>query len=82
VLDTEGNPCRWIGVISDISDRKEAEEQRNLALAREKAARRQAEASEQLYRVLAEAIPQIVWTASEQTAGSTITTSAGLNIQA
>ena len=63
VLDTEGNPCRWIGVISDISDRKEAEEQRNLALAREQAARRQAEASEQLYRVLAEAIPQIVWTA-------------------
>jgi PAS domain S-box-containing protein len=33
-------------------------------LAREQAARRQAEASEQLYRVLAEAIPQIVWTAS------------------
>jgi PAS domain S-box-containing protein len=63
VLDKQGNPCRWIGVISDISDRKEAEEQRNLALAREQAARRQAEASEQLYRVLAEAIPQIVWTA-------------------
>jgi PAS domain-containing protein len=33
-------------------------------LAREQAARRQAEASELLYRVLAEAIPQIVWTAS------------------
>ena len=64
VLDKQGNPCRWIGVISDISDRKEAEEQRNLALAREQAARRQAEASEQLYRALAEAIPQIVWTAS------------------
>ncbi len=64
VLDKQGNPCRWIGVISDISDRKQAEEQRNLALAREQAARRQAEASEQLYRALAEAIPQIVWTAS------------------
>src|ERR687886_1929053 len=37
VLDKEGNPCQWIGVISDISDRKEAEEQRNLALAREQA---------------------------------------------
>ncbi|MEP6545232.1 PAS domain S-box protein [Microcoleus vaginatus GB1-A2] len=63
VLDKQGNPCKWIGVISDISDRKEAEEQRNLALVREKAARREAEASELLYRVLAEAIPQIVWTA-------------------
>ena len=51
------------GVALDISDRKEAEAQRNLALAREQAARLQAEASEQLYRVLAEAIPQIVWTA-------------------
>ncbi|MEG4455392.1 PAS domain S-box protein [Microcoleus sp. N9_A1] len=63
VLDKQGNPCKWIGVISDITARKEAEEQRNWALAREQAARRQAEASEQLYRVLAEAIPQIVWTA-------------------
>ncbi|MEG4008162.1 PAS domain S-box protein [Microcoleus sp. Pol11C1] len=63
VLDKQGNPYKWIGVISDITARKEAEEQRNWALAREQAARRQAEASEQLYRVLAEAIPQIVWTA-------------------
>jgi PAS domain S-box-containing protein len=63
VLDKQGNPCKWIGVISDISDRKLAEEQRNLALAREQTARREAEASEHLYRVLAEAIPQIVWTA-------------------
>ncbi|MEG5066360.1 PAS domain S-box protein [Microcoleus sp. B3-A4] len=63
VLDKQGNPCKWIGVISDITARKEAEEQRNWALAREQAARRQAEASELLYRVLAEAIPQIVWTA-------------------
>ncbi|MEG4418993.1 PAS domain S-box protein [Microcoleus sp. LAD1_D5] len=64
VLDKQGNPCKWIGVISDITARKEAEEQRNIALAREQVARRQAEASEQLYRVLAEAIPQIVWTAT------------------
>ncbi|MEG4502733.1 PAS domain S-box protein [Microcoleus sp. F6_B4] len=63
VLDKQGNPSKWIGAIGDISDRKQAEEQRNWALAREQAARREAEASEQLYRVLAEAIPQIVWTA-------------------
>jgi len=63
VLDKQGNPYKLIGAIGDISDRKQAEEQRNLALAREQAARRQAEASEQLYRALAEAIPQIVWTA-------------------
>ena len=63
VFDKQGNPWKWIGAISDISDRKEAEEQRNQALAREQTARHEAEASEQLYRVLAEAIPQIVWTA-------------------
>jgi len=63
VLDKQGNPYKLIGAIGDISDRKQAEEQRNLALAREQAARLQAEASEQLYRALAEAIPQIVWTA-------------------
>jgi PAS domain S-box-containing protein len=63
VLDNRGNPCKWIGVISDITDRKLAESERNLALAREQAARRQAEASEQLYSIIAEAIPQIVWTA-------------------
>ncbi|MCC3435473.1 MAG: PAS domain S-box protein [Oscillatoriales cyanobacterium] len=63
VLDKQGHPWKWIGVISDISDRKEAEEQRNQAWAREQTARRAAEASEQLYRILAETIPQIVWTA-------------------
>ncbi|WP_333468368.1 sensor histidine kinase [Microcoleus sp. herbarium12] len=63
VLDKQGNPWKWIGAISDISDRKQAEEQRNQALAREQTARHEAEASEQLYRVLAEAIPQIIWTA-------------------
>jgi PAS domain S-box-containing protein len=62
VLDKQGNPYKWIGAIDDISDRKAAEEQRNQALAREQTARHEAEASEQLYRVLAEAIPQIVWT--------------------
>jgi PAS domain S-box-containing protein len=63
VFDDRGNPYKWIGVISDITDRKLAESQRTLALAREQVARREAEASEQLYRILAEAIPQIVWTA-------------------
>ena len=63
VLDKQGNAYKWIGAIGDISDRKDAEEQRNQALAREQAARREAEASEHLYRVLAETIPQIVWTA-------------------
>ncbi|NJR26454.1 MAG: PAS domain S-box protein [Richelia sp. CSU_2_1] len=63
VRDSLGNPCKWIGAIGDITARKQAEFQRNLALVREQAARHQAQASEQLYRVLAETIPQIVWTA-------------------
>ena len=62
VWDNLGNPCKWIGAISDITARKQAESQRALALVREQAARREAQAGEQLYRVLAEAIPQIVWT--------------------
>lgn len=63
VRDSLGNPCKWIGAIGDITARKQAEFQRNLALVREQTARHQAQASEQLYRVLAETIPQIVWTA-------------------
>ena len=63
VLDKQGNPWKWIGAIGDITDRKAAEADRNLAWAREQTARRAAEASEELYRILAETIPQIVWTA-------------------
>ncbi len=50
------------GAGEDITGRKQAEEER-AELIREQAARAEAEASERRYRSLAEAIPQIVWTA-------------------
>ena len=59
-----------VGMSHDVTERKEAEEERAALLAREQAARAEAEAavqalraSEEQYRSLAEAIPQIVWTA-------------------
>ena len=50
------------GAGEDITGRKRAEEER-AQLIREQAARAEAEASERRYRSLAEAIPQMVWTA-------------------
>jgi PAS domain S-box-containing protein len=50
------------GAGQEITDRKRAEDER-AQLIREQAARAEAEASERRYRSLAEAIPQIVWTA-------------------
>src|SRR5262249_19738446 len=59
-----------VGISHDITDRKKAEEGRARLLALEQQARAQAEAaaealraSEEQYRSLAEAIPQLVWTA-------------------
>jgi PAS domain S-box-containing protein len=50
------------GAGEDITERKRAEEER-AELIREQAARVEAESGERRYRSLAEAIPQIVWTA-------------------
>lgn len=63
VFNEQGTAYKWIGVTSDISDRKQAEKERTLALAREQAARHLAEAKERDLRTLAEAIPQMVWSA-------------------
>src|SRR3954451_11053330 len=59
---SEGRVVCIYGAGEDITDRKRAEEER-AQLIREQAARGEAEASERRYRSLAEAIPQIVWTA-------------------
>ena len=64
------------GAGEDITGRKRAEEER-AQLIREQAARAEAEASERRYRSLAEAIPQMVWTARRGRAAWTITTAAG-----
>jgi PAS domain S-box-containing protein len=50
------------GAGEDITDRKRAEEER-AQLIREQVARAEAEANERRYRSLAEAVPQMVWTA-------------------
>jgi len=50
-------------IMRDITERVRAEEEREQLLEREQAARAATEASEQHYRALADAMPQIVWTA-------------------
>ncbi|MCT7993809.1 hybrid sensor histidine kinase/response regulator [Laspinema olomoucense] len=62
-LSPEGNLLGFIGSAIDITPLKEAEAERIQLLQLEQAARTQAEASEQYYRFLSEAIPQMVWTA-------------------
>lgn len=51
----------YSGIMRDLSPRKQAEADR-LRLSEEMAAHAQSQAAEQRYRLLAEAIPQIVWT--------------------
>jgi PAS domain S-box-containing protein len=51
------------GVTMDITARKRAEEEREQLLESERAARTEAEASQQRYSYLADSMPQIVWTA-------------------
>lgn len=63
VADAQGHPIGMRGVTMDISERRAAEEERGLLLTREQAARAAAEASEQRYRLLADAIPNQLWTA-------------------
>ncbi|MCT7969099.1 PAS domain S-box protein [Laspinema sp. D1] len=62
-LSPEGNLLGFIGSVIDITPLKQGEAERIQLLQLEQAARTQAEASEQYYRFLSEAIPQMVWTA-------------------
>lgn len=62
-LSPEGNLLGFIGSAIDITPLKQAEAERIKLLQLEQVARSQAEASEQYYRFLSEAIPQMVWTA-------------------
>jgi PAS domain S-box-containing protein len=75
--DHEGRIVKWFGTLTDIEDQKRLEAERGLLLAREQKARAEAEAalraraetlqalaaSEEQYRLLAEAMPQCIWTA-------------------
>jgi len=48
-------PAKWVGAVTDITDRKQAEEEREELLAREKAAHAEAEAAQWRFAFLAEA---------------------------
>jgi PAS domain S-box-containing protein len=62
LFDEAGQLIGFAKVTRDLTERRQAEEQR-LRLIREQADRQMAEEGERRYRVLAETIPQIVWTA-------------------
>lgn len=51
-------------ILAEAHSRKHSEQERAKLLQREQTARKQAEASQQYYRFLAESIPQMVWTAN------------------
>ncbi|HEY9810580.1 MAG TPA: PAS domain S-box protein [Halomicronema sp.] len=51
-------------ILAEAHSRKHSEQERAKLLQREQNARKQAEASQQYYRFLAESIPQMVWTAN------------------
>jgi PAS domain S-box-containing protein len=77
VCDPEGHIVKWFGTLTDIDEQKRLEEERTLLLAREQKARAELElalrardetlqalaAKEEQYRVLAEVMPQCIWTA-------------------
>lgn len=63
VRNTAGEIVLGIITFRDVTRQHQAERERAQLLAREQAARAQAEISEQRYRDLADAMPQIVWTA-------------------
>jgi PAS domain S-box-containing protein len=67
--DSRGTVVGLVGISHDITERRQADEDRAHLLEREQAARAEAEAavralraSEEQYRALAEATPQVVWT--------------------
>ncbi|MEO6391693.1 MAG: PAS domain S-box protein [Pyrinomonadaceae bacterium] len=57
-----GDIEEWVGICEDVTERKEAKRERDEVKAREHAALVQIQASENRYRQLADAMPQIVWT--------------------
>ncbi len=77
VRDAAGRVVKWFGSLTDIDEQKRLEQERALLLAREQKARSELEAAlrardetlqalaakEEQYRVLAEVMPQCIWTA-------------------
>ncbi|MDX6710106.1 MAG: hypothetical protein QOH96_1122, partial [Blastocatellia bacterium] len=64
VVNSDGSVSEWVGICVDITKGKIAEFERNDLLEREQKARSEAEVNEERYRQLADAMPQIVWTAT------------------
>jgi PAS domain S-box-containing protein len=77
VRDAEQRIVKWFGTLTDIDEQKRLEEERTLLLAREQHAHAELEAAlrardetlhalaakEEQYRILAEVMPQCIWTA-------------------
>ncbi|MDB5034465.1 MAG: domain S-box-containing protein [Chlorobi bacterium] len=64
IRDHQGTISGVVLVFHDVTQRHKAEQERAELLEREREARAEVEASEERYRWLAEAMPEIVWTAT------------------
>jgi PAS domain S-box-containing protein len=67
VFNASGDLVELVGTAMDVTERKRAEEERERLLARERAARAEAEAVQQRFRALVNSVEGIVWEADAET---------------
>jgi PAS domain S-box-containing protein len=62
--DAAGQPAYCVALCQDITERKRAEAERDALLIAERSVRAEAEAARETYRLLADLVPGVVWTAT------------------
>src|SRR5438034_8227240 len=67
VFSASGDLVQFVGTVMDVTERRRAEEERERLLARERAARAEAEAAQQRFRDLVNSVEGIVWEADAET---------------
>src|SRR3989441_9948047 len=67
VFSASGDLVQFVGTVMDVTERKRAEEERERLLARERAARAEAEAAQHRFRALVNSVEGIVWEADAET---------------
>src|SRR5207247_8725745 len=67
VFSASGDLVQFVGTVMDVTERRRAEEERERLVARERAARAEAEAAQQRFRDLVNSVEGIVWEADAET---------------